>query len=280
MDPQTKHPNTLTAAKASGEKQPPPPFETAYATPASLETAQKDKETGVNLPQPGHCTYLMIDQTFLQTSNSKDPNLQKLIDEIELVGNSDYVHITAYSGYIVMIGTSERSGSSLTAMAQRFYRTIPKACIYIGTGDVTHTDNKFSITGFPTDKTQNEWKDIQPGVYLTNEFHKLMTDPTKRDAALGSIEARPHKPTALHRLIDFRPKASAKIGGPDRLIGKEKELLEIEDILTDRKQINHSKRSSGYRKIQAYRRSVKTSAGSNLLLGRPIQQRLKRSGLD
>ena len=237
IDHKNKTPVPTKTASTTQAESHPPNFETAYATRSSLETAQKDKETGTNIPQKGHCTYLMMDQSFLQSSNPKDPNLQKLMDEVELIRNSDHFHVTAYNGYVVMVGTSERSGSSLTAMAHRFYRTLPRASIYLGTGNVVHPEkNRFSITGFPTDKQQTEWKfSAPPGVYLTDEFHKLITDPTKRDSALCSIEARYEQSLNLHKLTDFRPKASAKIGGPDRLIGKETELREMEDTLTNRR---------------------------------------------
>ena len=162
--------------------------ETNYANFRSLQTAINCENLEIKKPRNGECVYLMIDQNLLN-QNSKDPNLQKIINEINSIIRSPNFHLTCYNGYLTIIGTAERGGSSLASMAGRMYRTV-QAKMFLGTGGIKNKDNNFNITGFPKLKDRNTWNTMNEGVYMTQEFESLITDPTNRNSALCTIESR------------------------------------------------------------------------------------------
>ncbi len=212
----------------------PPKFETAHATPRSLEIAQNEAEKEPHIPREGNCTYLMIDQNFLNERKNRDTNVRKFVDEVGMIRESQNFHITSYNGYLTIIGSSERAGSSLTAMATRFYRSTNSTKIFLGTGKIHHQgESKFAIEGFPKTEERSEWSSAIAGVYMTTAFYKLMTDSTKRDSALCKIKARETENPTLLKLTEFLPKPSLRIGGPDRLIGYTEEEERLLEAATD-----------------------------------------------
>jgi len=204
--------------------------ETNYSSLKSLKMAQECEEKEVETPRNGECVYLMIDQDLLNQEIS-DPNLQKIINEINSIMRSPNFHITSYNGYLLIICTAERGGSSLAAMAARIYRTI-QAKMFLGTGEIKSTDDTFSINGFPKLNTRKTWQNIESGVHMTTEFEELITDPNNRNSSLFKIESRKSK-HGLLKLLSIRPQASLKIGGPDRLIGYEEKLDELQTALSN-----------------------------------------------
>lgn len=210
-------------------------LDTTHATIASLNTAIEAMKQEFKTPRDGRCVYLMMDQNFLENQSPENPDLIKLRNEIELIRQSPNFHITGYNGYLVIIGTAERAGSSLTAMATRLFRTVPSSKVFLGSGVVRNYPGTetFSIVDFPETETRDRWTKATPGVYATPEFHKQVTDPSSRDSTLCQITAREQEGDNLLRLTDFRAKVSLRIGGPDRLIGYESELENLVEALTD-----------------------------------------------
>lgn len=234
IDTSSGHETALQIPKKPEDDTIPAKFLTAHATPTSLAIAKDEAEKEPRIPRKGSCSYMMIDQNFLDDKNTRDTNVRQFMDEINLIRESQNFHITSYNGYLVIIGTSERAASSLAAMATRFYRATGSTHIFLGTGKIDHKQQgKFSVTGFPKTEERTEWNNTYSGVYLTEEFETLIKDPTKRDSALCKIKTAKTDNPKLARLIEFLPKPSLRIGGPDRLIGYTEEEERLLKAATD-----------------------------------------------
>ncbi len=210
-------------------------FNTSFATPTSLYRAQLASKRPEKLPRQGHCVYMMINQDMFEKQSEDDINLKRLINELSLIKDSNNFFITSYNGYLTIIDTAERGGASLTAMASRIYRHIPHAQIFLGDGEIEHSQNQFSIKNFPNITERNSWQKMTNAIYMTENFTELITDPNKRASALCEIEYRPLMKEQLSKLLSFRAKPTLKIGGPDRLIGYTDEHNALLSQMTDGK---------------------------------------------
>ncbi len=210
-------------------------FNTSFATPRSLYKAQLDSKKSAKLPRQGHCVYMMINQDMFEQQSEDDVNLKRLINELSLIKDSANFSITSYNGYLTIIDTAERGGASLTAMASRIYRHIPNAQIFLGDGEIEHSQNQFSIKDFPNVTERESWQTMPKAIYMTDNFTQLITDPNKRASALCEIEHRPLEKMELSKLLSFRSKPTLKIGGPDRLIGYTDEHNALLSQMTDGK---------------------------------------------
>lgn len=241
-------------------------WDSNHATPASLEAAKATSKQ-VEIPRSSSCKFLMIDQNFLQDNRHQSENISKLGQEINLIARSSKFHVTSYNGYLVIVATAERAGSSLTAMAYRLFRTVPSMQMYLGTGSVMHEGaNKFSIQNFPTTTQRTNWSETESGIYMTPEFHQLVIDPTKRDSALCDIQAKRYTKQAdsnLLKLTAFQSKVSLRVGGPEILIGYQDEKEALTKYLTDNEsKLITIKATAGMGKSRLIEEVLKTLPGA------------------
>ncbi len=217
---------------------------TATKSPAPGKTIAMQHELGglksQHLPRKGPCTFLFLDLSSIRERLTDERTLKAILAEAKLVIGSKGFHVETdpRKGTLRILGTAERSEKSMLAIAQSLSRQIEAARIFVGNGTIQFDEespgNEFFVYEAPTDETLRLWRQSPSGTHLTSGLSAEMQDPESRKSSgcyieTGSSDDR----TGLVPLLKYEPRLSLHIGGPDRLIGYEQELVDLHNCLTD-----------------------------------------------
>lgn len=199
-------------------------------------------------PRKGECVYMAIDTTlFLEGEDLQhDLLMKKLILKISALAESNKFHVISKDGFLIVLNTNaQKAGDSLVAMAMDLQRASKNQNkILIGKADVEHKAETFEVNGLPgADQFKIMAGAEIPGTYLSTDIYERDEDDQNKGVLHGRIGGlNRYETDAIQflggdmeavRIDKVISKVSLHVGGPDRMIGFEDKLAEVNDALSD-----------------------------------------------
>ncbi|MBI2634109.1 ATP-binding protein [Candidatus Peregrinibacteria bacterium] len=185
----------------------------------------------LNEPVSGReISYLIIDVKNLGGDQEKI-----IAEEVKILSKSrDFmIHQDQY-GNLVLMSFSERGGiKMLLDIAASITGSNDHARIYVSDGQIENQETAgFRINGYPDCSPESKWRNTRAGIKIGASLFSKIQDPQSRVGShieLETSEGTQH----FVNLEGYRHKISLKTGGPDKLIGYEKEYKSLQTAITD-----------------------------------------------
>lgn len=212
-------------------------FKNENRTALLAKLGVKTKDRKIERPSEREVCYLVIDAN---TVNNMDA--QKMLqDEVKIVADAGDFYVNEDSdGNLIIMALSERGGvEKLIDIERSLYTQLPDVKMLLNIGNVEHikTTGQFNLKQYPEGNETAKWR--KPSTVPTHKtiikkaLADKIRDPHSRIGSnLAIVTSDNHDPEDLY-LLDAIQKVSEEQGGPDTLIGYEKELAALLKHVTD-----------------------------------------------
>ncbi|MFA5948293.1 MAG: hypothetical protein WC806_05000 [Candidatus Gracilibacteria bacterium] len=207
---------------------------------AEYEQTQLDRGKLSKLQENEKCFCLMIKDDFIEKMNEKgleDPYLNTILGQIRVIFQSEFFHITAQNGYLLIVNTAERGGAYLTNIADKFKKVSEgSAKIFLKAGEIKKSNGYFEISGYPTAKEiEGIFSKVNNGVWLHESTYDAGNNMLKgRSGGKNTIATQDEENEEWYEFIEQLGSKEFHVGGPDRMIGNKEEFKTVNDALSDK----------------------------------------------
>jgi hypothetical protein len=235
-----RSPGKVTEGKVDCRKVPSPEevVEEPLPFPTKEELLKAEALQLSKIPRKGPSNYLVVDIRSIATPEI----FTQIIDIIGAFG-SDNTQIYPFNGSLVATNISERAGTSIKELLRTISEaTGSKAVQYYDRGDIKGSKHGLYIEGFPSQEKldeiyQHSINSHRVGInaFLSDELAERVN--IGRDASRITMETTQTSMEGLSEITEVNDKIGLNDeGGPDRVIGKEKERQELKEATAPTKQ--------------------------------------------
>ena len=224
------------AMPAAGVAEPPPPpntfsisFSRIHRSAAFIKLGLETPTKNIDIPSARHATYLMLDAKTLNT----DKNRKIVRDEVGIIASCrDFEVSEDNSGNLVIVAFSERGGvEKLFNIERSIRKAAPQAKMVLGDCTITKMgETEFTLVDESLDPTADNVLKLDAAegtTLLTSALSEKIDDPGSRVGSNTKLYKEITTNPKYVRLIEAVSLVSKEQGGPDRLIGYEKEFAAL-----------------------------------------------------
>lgn len=218
-------PDELTFAESPDE-----PTTPDLINPLALKISATTKSGEILTPR--HASYLVVDSATITNPAYTQIILKELLT---IVDSRDFITTNDHNGNFVIFALSERGGvEKLFDIEESIRAAIPETKMLISEGTISRTTEEITLIDTDLQTDLEAILGSAPAMtVISSELTKKIADKNSRVGSNTKLITADHENPKLAKLIKAISLVSQELGGPDRLIGYDKELQALLDAAVD-----------------------------------------------